>query len=155
MTPQTVPVASNLLESTFIGYPVRRLLQAFVPPLAPAAVLYAIPLVPVIVTTPVVVVGLLVGATIYRETPVGQQPLPWALARLRHRTHPTVHTWQPPATDGHMLTTGTTQDEWLTRAVAPVPPDAASHQVDTPAVEDFFVDTGGDVEHVPAPQEVS
>lgn len=119
MTRDTVPVASNLLETNFLGVSVRRFGQSFALPLAPAMVGYILPLVPMVVTTPLFGIGLLVGLTLYTRTPAGQQPLPWGLARLRHRTQPTVYTWQPPDGDEHALETGPTKDEWLTRAVAP------------------------------------
>lgn len=119
MTRDTVPVASNLLETTFMGVSVRRLGQSFALPLAPALVLYILPVAPMLVTTAMFVAGLLLGAIIYQQTPPGQEPLPWALARIRYRTQPIVYTWQAPDVGDHGLATGPTQDEWLTRAVAP------------------------------------
>lgn len=140
MTRNTVPVASNLLESTFMGFSVRRLLESFGLPLAPAMVLYVLPLVPMLVTTPLFVAGLLVGGVIYRRVPPAQQPLAWARARLHHRTRPTIYTWQPPASPDHGLATGPTRDKWITRAVAPVPRHAPTPDGDIQPLDDVFGD---------------
>lgn len=150
MTPNTVPVASNLLETKFMGLSVRRLLQSLALPMTPAFLLYILPAVPMIVTTPVFVAGLLLGGAIHQRTPTGQQPLPWALAWLRHRTNPTVYIWQPPDPDDHTLAAGVPQDEWLTRAVPPVPRDApARTDQDAEPVEDLFVDEKRDTGQTP------
>lgn len=151
MTRNTVPVASNLLETTFLGFSVQRLLQSFALPLAPAMLCYILPLVPMLVTTPLFVAGLLVGGTIYRQVPEGQQPLAWTLARIHHKTQPTIYTWQPPApdADNYALLTGPTEDEWLTRAVAPVP-RAATQDHDEQPVENLFAHEER-TEHVPSP----
>lgn len=154
MTRDTVPVASNLLETTFLGFSVQRLLQSFALPLAPAMLCYILPRVPMLVTTPLFVAGLLVGGTIYRQVPPGQQPLDWTRARIRHQTQPIIYTWQPPDPDpdNYGLLTGPTEDEWLTRAVAPVPRGTATQNHDGHPAKDLFAhEEGAGRSQPPAP----
>lgn len=113
-----VPVASNLLESKFLGFSIRRVLESIAIPLGPCLILYAIGF-PLVVTLPLFLGGLLIGGTVYVRAPPGQNPLSWSLAVIRHRTGANVYTWTRPTPGENDLSQSDTQDEWLTRATPP------------------------------------
>ena len=121
--PDPVPVASNLLESKFFGLSVRRLIESMGIPIAPCAILYTAGF-PLVFTLPLFIVGLGVGAVIYRKTPPGQRPLRYAHAIVKHRFGGNVYVWAPSTTLEHDLATGARQNEWLTQ---PPDPTAQSH----------------------------
>ena len=112
-----VPVASNLLESKFFGFSVRRLLESTVIPVAPCAILYTVGF-PLLFTFPLFVVGICVGVLIFLKTPPGQRPIRYAHAVVRHRSGENVYTWAPSPEHENDLASGTRQDDWLTQ-----PPD--------------------------------
>ena len=119
-----VPVAGNLLESKFLGLSVRRLGESMVIPIAPCLIGYTLG-VPLLVTFPLFVVGIGIGALIYARTPPGQRPLRYTHALVRHRTGGNVYVWAPSTTLADTLATGARQDEWLTR-----PPVRGSRSLD-------------------------
>ena len=116
--PDPVPVASNLLESKFFGFSVRRLLESMAIPVAPCAILYTVGF-PLLVTFPLFVVGIGVGVLIFLKTPPGQRPLRYAHAVARHRSGENVYTWAPSPELENDLASGTRQDDWLTQPPNP------------------------------------
>jgi hypothetical protein len=116
--PEPVPVASNLLESRFLGFSVRRLLESMAIPVAPCAILYTVGF-PLLVTFPLFVAGIGIGVFIFLKTPPGQRPLRYAHAFARRRSGENVYTWAPSAELENVLASGRRQDTWLTR-----PPDS-------------------------------
>ena len=122
--PDPVPVASNLLESKFLGFSVRRLAESMALPVAPCALLYTIGF-PILVTFPLFVIGVGVGALIFVKTPPGQRPLRYAHAVVRYRSSSNVYVWTPSKALEHDLTSGVRQDNWLTQP--PHPGLASTH----------------------------
>jgi len=116
--PDPVPVASNLLESKFLGFSVRRLLESMAIPVAPCAILYTIGF-PLLFTFPLFVVGIGVGVLVFVKTPPGQRPLRYAHAVVRHRSGESVYIWAPSPELENDLASGARQDDWLTQ-----PPDS-------------------------------
>lgn len=116
--PDPVPVASNLLESRFLGFSVRRLLESMAIPVAPCAILYTVGF-PLLVTFPLFVIGIGIGVFIFIRTPPGQRPLKYAHAVARRRLGENVYTWAPSAELENVLASGRRQDTWLTQ-----PPDS-------------------------------
>ena len=112
--PDPVPVASNLLESKFLGFSVRRLLESMVIPVAPCAILYTIGF-PLLFTFPLFVVGIGVGVLVFVKTPPGQRPLRYAHAVVRHRSGENVYVWAPSPELENDLASGARQDDWLTQ----------------------------------------
>jgi len=108
-----IPVASHLLSPKMFGVSVRKLLESMGPPLLVPIVLYAIGL-PLLVTTPVVVLGLLVGAFIYTRTPPGQRPLPFAMAMARHLSGRNEYVWKPPDSGENDLAYHEPFEAWIT-----------------------------------------
>ena len=122
--PDPVPVASNLLESKFLGFSVRRLLESMAIPVAPCAILYTVGF-PLLFTFPLFVVGIGVGILIFVKTPPGQRPLRYAHAVFRHRSGENVYVWAPSNTLENDLASGTRQDDWLTQ---PPNPGVTTHR---------------------------
>ena len=122
--PDPVPVASNLLESKFLGFSVRRLLESMVIPVAPCAILYTVGF-PLLFTFPLFVVGIGVGILIFVKTPPGQRPLRYAHAVFRHRSGENVYVWAPSNTLENDLASGARQDDWLTQ---PPNPGVTTHR---------------------------
>jgi hypothetical protein len=122
--PDPVPVASNLLESKFLGFSVRRLAESMAFPVAPCALLYTIGF-PILVTFPLFVIGVGIGAMIFVKTPPGQRPLRYAHAVVRYRSSSNVYVWTPSTALEHDLTSGVRQDVWLTQP--PHPGLASTH----------------------------
>ena len=122
--PDPVPVASNLLESKFFGFSVRRLLESMAIPVAPCAILYTVGF-PLLVTFPLFVVGIGVGVLIFLKTPPGQRPLRYAHAVVRHRSGENVYTWAPSPERENDLASGARQDNWLTQ---PPDPGVTTHR---------------------------
>ena len=116
--PDPVPVASNLLESKFLGFSVRRLLESMAIPVAPCAVLYTVGF-PLLFTFPLFVVGIGMGLLIFVKTPPGQRPLRYAHAVVRHRLGENVYVWAPSSKLENDLASGARQDDWLTQSPAP------------------------------------
>lgn len=116
--PDPVPVASNLLESKFLGFSVRRLLESMTIPVAPCAILYTVGF-PLLFTFPLFVVGIGVGILIFVKTPPGQRPLRYAHAVFRHRSGENVYVWAPSNTLENDLASGARQDDWLTQPPNP------------------------------------
>ena len=112
--PEPVPVASNLLESKFLGFSVRRLVESMALPVAPCAVLYAVGF-PLLVTFPLFVLGIGLGGLIFTKTPPGQRPLRYAHAVARYRTTSNVYVWAPSTAREDDLAHGVRQSDWLTQ----------------------------------------
>ena len=145
--PDPVPVASNLLESKFFGFSVRRLLESMVIPVAPCAILYTVGF-PLLVTFPLFVVGIGVGVLMFLKTPPGQRPLRYAHAVVRHRSGKNVYTWAPSPERENDLASGTRQDDWLTQ---PPDPGVTTHRprrvgVDTSPIKSENADRHADVD---------
>jgi hypothetical protein len=111
--PDPVPVASNLLESKFLGFSVKRLAESLAIPLAPCAVLYTIGF-PLLFTFPLFVLGIGIGGLIFLKTPPGQRPLRYAHAVFQYKTGSNVYIWRHPDPENGDLGAGVTQDEWIT-----------------------------------------
>jgi len=111
--PEPVPVASNLLESKFLGFSVRRLVESMAIPVAPCALLYAVGF-PLLVTFPLFVLGIGLGGLIFTKTPPGQRPLRYAHAVARYRTSSNVYVWAPSTIRENDLARGVRQNDWLT-----------------------------------------
>ena len=122
--PDPVPVASNLLESKFLGFSVRRLLESMAIPVAPCAILYTVGF-PLLFTFPLFVVGVGVGILILVNTPPGQRPLRYARAVFRHRSGENVYVWAPSNTLENDIASGARQDDWLTQ---PPNPGVTTHR---------------------------
>jgi hypothetical protein len=120
-----IPVAGNLLESKFLGMSIRRLGESMALPIAPCVLGYTLG-VPLLITVPLFVVGIGIGALMYVKTPPGQRPLRYAHAVIRHRTSGNVYVWAPSTTLDETLTAGARQNDWLTR-----PPSGRSPSPDT------------------------
>lgn len=116
--PEPVPVASNLLESKFLGFSVRRLVESMAIPVAPCALLYAVGF-PLLVTFPLFVLGLGLGGLIFTKTPPGQRPLRYAHAVARYRTSSNVYVWAPSTARKDDLANGVRQNDWLTQPPTP------------------------------------
>mgnify|MGYP006928062204 CR=1 FL=1 len=116
--PAPVPVASNLLESKFFGFSVRRLLESMVIPVTPCAILYTVGF-PLLFTFPLFIVGVGMGIFIFTRTPRGQRPLRYAHAVFRHRLGENVYMWAPSPELENDLASGTRQDDWLTQPPNP------------------------------------
>ena len=112
--PEPVPVASNLLESKFLGFSVRRLVESMAIPVAPCALLYAVGF-PLLVTFPLFVLGIGLGGLIFTKTPPGQRPLRYAHAVARYRTSSNVYVWAPSTIRENDLAIGVRQNDWLTQ----------------------------------------
>jgi hypothetical protein len=112
--PDPVPVASNLLESKFLGFSVRRLVESMAIPVAPCALLYAVGF-PLLVTFPLFVLGIGLGGLIFTKTPPGQRPLRYAHAFARYRTTSNVYVWAPSMARENDLASGVRQSDWLTQ----------------------------------------
>jgi len=112
--PDPVPVASNLLESKFLGFSVRRLVESMAIPVAPCALLYAVGF-PLLVTFPLFVLGIGLGGLIFTKTPPGQRPLRYAHAFARYRTSSNVYVWAPSMARENDLASGVRQNDWLTQ----------------------------------------
>ena len=112
--PDPVPVASNLLDSKFLGFSVRRLLESMAIPVAPCAILHILSF-PLLFTFPLFVVGIGVGVLIFVKTPPGQRPLRYTHAVFRHRTGENVYVWAPSNMLENDLASGARQDDWLTQ----------------------------------------
>jgi len=112
--PDPVPVASNLLESKFLGFSVKRLAESLAIPLAPCAVLYTVGF-PLLFTFPLFVFGIGIGGLIFVKTPPGQRPLRYALAVFTFKTGSNVYVWRHPDPESGDLGIGETQDDWLTQ----------------------------------------
>jgi hypothetical protein len=112
--PDPVPVASNLLESKFLGFSVKRLIESLAIPLAPCAVLYTIGF-PLLFTFPLFVIGIGIGGLIFLKTPPGQRPLRYAHAVFHYKTGSNVYVWRHPDADDGDMGRGVSQDEWLTK----------------------------------------
>ena len=108
--PDPVPVASNLLESKFLGFSVKRLAESLAIPLAPCAVLYTIGF-PLLFTFPLFALGIATGGLIFLKTPPGQRPLRYAHAVFQYKTGSNVYTWRHPDPEDGDLSAGITQDE--------------------------------------------
>jgi hypothetical protein len=111
--PDPVPVASNLLESKFLGFSVKRLAESLAIPLAPCAVLYTIGF-PLLFTFPLFVLGIGIGGLIFLKTPPGQRPLRYAHAVFQYKTGSNVYIWRHPDPENGDLGAGVPQDEWIT-----------------------------------------
>jgi hypothetical protein len=111
--PDPVPVASNLLESKFLGFSVTRLAESLAIPLTPCAVLYTIGF-PLLFTFPLFALGLGIGGLIFLKTPPGQRPLRYAHAVFQYKTGSNVYVWRHPDPEDGDLGAGVTQDEWIT-----------------------------------------
>lgn len=111
--PDPVPVASNLLESKFLGFSVKRLAESLAIPLAPCAVLYTIGF-PLLFTFPLFALGIGIGGLIFLKTPPGQRPLRYAHAVFQYKTGSNVYVWRHPDPEDGDLGAGVTQDEWIT-----------------------------------------
>ena len=111
--PDPVPVASNLLESKFLGFSVKRLAESLAIPLAPCAVLYTIGF-PLLFTFPLFALGIGIGGLIFLKTPPGQRPLRYAHAVFQYKTGSNVYVWRHPDPEDGDLAAGVTQDEWIT-----------------------------------------
>ena len=111
--PDPVPVASNLLESKFLGFSVKRLAESLAIPLAPCAVLYTIGF-PLLFTFPLFALGIGIGGLIFLKTPPGQRPLRYAHAVFQYKTGSNVYVWRHPDPEDGDLGVGVTQDEWIT-----------------------------------------
>ena len=122
--PDPVPVASNLLESKFLGFSVRRLLESMAIPVAPCAILYTVGF-PLLFTFPLFIVGIGVGILIFVKTPPGQRPLRYAHAVFRHRSGENVYVWAPSNKLENDLASGARQDDWLTQ---PPNPGVTTHR---------------------------
>jgi hypothetical protein len=116
--PDPVPVASNLLDSKFLGFSVRRLLESMAIPVAPCAILHILRF-PLLFTFPLFVVGIGVGVLIFVKTPPGQRPLRYTHAVFRHRMGENVYVWAPSNTLENDLASGARQDDWLTQPPNP------------------------------------
>jgi hypothetical protein len=116
--PDPVPVASNLLESKFFGFSVRRLAESMAIPIAPCAILYTVGF-PLLFTFPLFVVGIGVGALIFVKTPPGQRPLRYAHAVFQHRSGANVYVWSPSPELENDLASGARQNDWLTQSPDP------------------------------------
>jgi hypothetical protein len=112
--PDPVPVASNLLESKFLGFSVKRLVESLAIPLAPCAVLYTVGF-PLLFTFPLFVVGIGIGGVIFLKTPPGQRPLRYAHAVFQFKTGSNVYVWRHPDPEHSDIAAGVTQDDWITR----------------------------------------
>mgnify|MGYP000032400052 FL=1 len=110
---QDIPMASHLLASKVLGVSARKLAESMGPPVVPCLILYAIGL-PLIVTLPLVLVGVIVGTVIYTRTPPGQQPLRFAAAIVRHYRGQTHYVWKPSLEGKDGLVTSSPEDVWLT-----------------------------------------
>ena len=113
--PDPVPVASNLLESKFLGFSVKRLAESLAIPLAPCAVLYTIGF-PLLFTFPLFALGIGIGGLIFLKTPPGQRPLRYAHAVFQYKTGSNVYVWRHPDPEDGDLGAGVTQDEWITKS---------------------------------------
>jgi len=111
--PDPVPVASNLLESKFLGFSVKRLAESLAIPLAPCAVLYTIGF-PLLFTFPLFALGIGIGGLIFLKTPPGQRPLRYTHAVFQYKTGSNVYVWRHPDPEDGDLGAGVTQDEWIT-----------------------------------------
>jgi hypothetical protein len=116
--PEPVPVASNLLESKFLGFSVHRLVESMAIPVAPCALLYAVGF-PLLVTFPLFVLGIGLGGLIFTKTPPGQRPLRYAHAFARYRTTSNVYAWAPSMARENDLARGVRQNDWLTQPHSP------------------------------------
>ena len=116
--PDPVPVASNLLDSKFLGFSVRRLLESMAIPVAPCAILHILRF-PLLFTFPLFVVVIGVGVLIFLKTPPGQRPLRYTHAVFRHRTGENVYVWAPSNTLENDIASGARQDDWLTQMPNP------------------------------------
>ena len=116
--PDPVPVASNLLDSKFLGFSVRRLLESMAIPVAPCAILHVLRF-PLLFTFPLFVVGIGVGVLIFVKTPPGQRPLRYTHAAFRHRAGENVYVWAPSDSLENDLASGACQDDWLTQPPSP------------------------------------
>lgn len=126
--PDPVPVASNLLDSKFLGFSVRRLLESMAIPVAPCAILHILRS-PLLFTFPLFVVGIGVGVLIFVKTPPGQRPLRYTHAVFRHRTGENVYVWAPSNTLENNLASGARQDDWL---IQPPNPGVTTHHQQHP-----------------------
>jgi len=111
--PDPIPVASNLLESKFLGFSVKRLAESLAIPLAPCAVLYTIGF-PLLFTFPLFALGIGIGGLIFLKTPPGQRPLRYTHAVFQYKTGSNVYVWRHPDPEDGDLGAGVTQDEWIT-----------------------------------------
>jgi hypothetical protein len=116
--PEPVPVASNLLESKFLGFSVRRLVESMALPVAPCVLLYTVGF-PLLVTFPLFVLGIGVGGLIFTKTPPGQRPLRYAHAVARYRTSSNVYVWTPSTALENHFARGLRQNDWLTHPTTP------------------------------------
>jgi len=128
--PDPVPVASNLMESKFLGFSVKRLAESLAIPLAPCAVLYTIGF-PLLFTFPLFALGIGVGGLIFLKTPPGQRPLRYSHAVFQYKTGSNVYIWRHPDPEDDDLGAGVTQDEWIT----PPPKKTADQPADFEGVD--------------------
>ena len=119
---QDIPVASHLLASKMFGVSARKLAESMGPPLVVPLILYTIGL-PLLVTIPLVFVGLLVGLFIYSRTPPGQRPLQYAGAMARHLRGRTNFVWKPPEPTPGDLAYHEPFEAWITGCPGPVVAD--------------------------------
>ena len=126
--PEPVPVASNLLESKFLGFSVRRLVESMAIPVAPCALLYAVGF-PLLITFPLFVLGIGLGGLIFTKTPPGQRPLRYAHAFARYRTTSNVYVWAPSMAHENDLAHGVRQNDWLTQPPSPSPATTSSRGI--------------------------
>ncbi|RCU44321.1 hypothetical protein DU504_16270 [Haloplanus salinus] len=134
--PDPVPVASNLLESKFLGFSVKRLAESLAIPLAPCAVLYTIGF-PLLFTFPLFALGISIGGLIFLKTPPGQRPLRYAHAVFQYKTGSNVYVWRHPDPEDGDLGAGVTQDEWITS-----PPKTTADQSSDPDGVDLAYPSG-------------
>ena len=125
--PDPVPVASNLLESKFLGFSVKRLAESLAIPLAPCAVPYTIGF-PLLFTFPLFVLGIGIGGLIFLKTPPGQRPLRYAHAVFQYKTGSNVYVWRHPDPEDGDLAAGVMQEEWITKPPVTTTDQSPDHE---------------------------
>ena len=91
---QRVPVADDLLTTKLKGYGVKRLLYSLGIPLAPGTVAMLLNM-PVSITLPLGMGGLIGGGLVFLRAPSSQQPHRWLLGILSVSLTPSEYRWQP------------------------------------------------------------
>jgi phage gpG-like protein len=91
---EPVPVAENLLETKLFGFSLKRLMQAFLPPMAPGLLLMVLNF-PLILFGPGVIGGAIVGVVLYTRTPGGQSPAGFLYGILTDQFGPDEFYWKP------------------------------------------------------------
>jgi hypothetical protein len=91
---EPVPVAEKLLKTKLFGFSVQRLIQAFAVPMAPGLILTVLNF-PAIIFGPIVILGAVIGISVYIRTPSGQNPAAWLIGMIKFKHGPDSFYWKP------------------------------------------------------------